>query len=153
MFLSAGDAGVKFLGEELHLQHALRFKVMGLNMNRGWLCCTNLIRKGFFSDIIFKMIRSLHTKIPPHNQLAAYNRATHEVAERLPFGLILPRNGMLRPSVNKGEIKPSSDAAIQCCLMIKSLFRLSLRMVTGFVQSLIKLCRIKLDRTRLHHAL
>ena len=34
----------------------------------------------------------------------------------------------------------SSDAAIQCCLMIKSLFRLSLRMVTGFVQSLIKLC-------------
>ena len=33
-----------------------------------------------------------------------------------------------------------SDTAIQCCLMIKSLFRLSLRMVTGFVQSLIKLC-------------
>ena len=35
-----------------------------------------------------------------------------------------------------------SDAAIQCCLMIKSLFRLSLRMVTGFVQSLIKLCEL-----------
>ena len=33
-----------------------------------------------------------------------------------------------------------SDTAIQCCLMIKSLFRLSLRMVTDFVQSLIKLC-------------
>ena len=32
------------------------------------------------------------------------------------------------------------DSAIQCCLMMKSLFRLSLRMVTGFVQSLIKLC-------------
>lgn len=32
-----------------------------------------------------------------------------------------------------------SDTAIQCCLMIKSLFRLSLRMVNGFVQSLIKL--------------
>ena len=32
------------------------------------------------------------------------------------------------------------NTAIQCCLMIKSLFRLSLRMVTGFVQSLIKLC-------------
>ena len=31
-----------------------------------------------------------------------------------------------------------SDTAIQCCLMIKSLFRLSLRMATGFVQSLIK---------------
>jgi hypothetical protein len=33
-----------------------------------------------------------------------------------------------------------SDTAIQCCLMIKSLFRLSLHMITGFVQSLIKLC-------------
>ncbi len=29
---------------------------------------------------------------------------------------------------------------IQCCLMIKSLFKFSLRMVTGFIQSLIKLC-------------
>ncbi len=35
-----------------------------------------------------------------------------------------------------------SDVAIQCCLMIKSLFRLSLRMVTGFVQSLIHLYRL-----------
>ncbi|WP_180128713.1 MULTISPECIES: IS5 family transposase [unclassified Acinetobacter] len=33
-----------------------------------------------------------------------------------------------------------SDTAIQCCLMIKSLFKLSLRIVKGFVQSLIKLC-------------
>jgi hypothetical protein len=32
-----------------------------------------------------------------------------------------------------------SDTAIECCLMIKSLFRLSLRMVTGYAQSLIKL--------------
>ncbi|WP_158650436.1 IS5 family transposase, partial [Acinetobacter indicus] len=40
----------------------------------------------------------------------------------------------------QGRNKTYSDAAIQCCLMIKSLFRLSLRMVTGFVQSLIKLC-------------
>ena len=39
-----------------------------------------------------------------------------------------------------GRNQTYSDAAIQCCLMIKSLFRLSLRMVTGFVQSLIKLC-------------
>ncbi|MDI9656790.1 transposase, partial [Acinetobacter baumannii] len=29
----------------------------------------------------------------------------------------------------------NSDTAIQCCLMIKLLFRLSLRMVRGFVQS------------------
>jgi hypothetical protein len=40
----------------------------------------------------------------------------------------------------QGRNQIYSDTAIQCCLMIKSLFRLSLRMVTGFVQSLIKLC-------------
>jgi hypothetical protein len=40
----------------------------------------------------------------------------------------------------QGRNQTYSDAAIQCYLMIKSLFRLSLRMVTGFVQSLIKLC-------------
>ena len=45
------------------------------------------------------------------------------------------------PSKGKqGRNQTYSDAAIQCCLMIKSLFRLSLRMVTGFVQSLIELC-------------
>ena len=40
----------------------------------------------------------------------------------------------------QGRNQIYSDTAIQCCLMIKSLFRLSLRMVTGFVQSLIRLC-------------
>lgn len=40
----------------------------------------------------------------------------------------------------QGRNQTYSDTAIQCCLMIKSLFHLSLRMVTGFVQSLIKLC-------------
>ncbi|CAA0286048.1 transposase [Acinetobacter baumannii] len=40
----------------------------------------------------------------------------------------------------QGRNQTYSDSAIQCCLMIKSLFRLSLRMVTGFVQSLINLC-------------
>ena len=39
-----------------------------------------------------------------------------------------------------GRNQTYSDTAIQCCLMIKSLFRWSLRMVTGFVQSLINLC-------------
>ena len=44
------------------------------------------------------------------------------------------------PSFGKhGRNQTYSDTAIQCCLMIKSLFHLSLRMVTGFVQSLIKL--------------
>ncbi|CAP02956.1 transposase of ISAba7, IS5 family (plasmid) [Acinetobacter baumannii SDF] len=45
-----------------------------------------------------------------------------------------------QPQGKHGRNQTYSDAAIQCCLMIKSLFRLSLRMVTGFAQSLIKLC-------------
>ena len=62
------------------------------------------------------------------------------------------RNGMRHRKQTRAKSN-LPDAAIQCCLMIKSLFRLSLRMVTGFVQSLIKLLRIKLDSSRLHHAL
>lgn len=45
-----------------------------------------------------------------------------------------------QPKVKHGRNQTDSDTSIQSCLMIKSLFRLSLRMVTGFVQSLIKLC-------------
>ena len=45
-----------------------------------------------------------------------------------------------QPQGKHGRNQTYSDTAIQCCLMIKSLFRLSLRMVTGFAQSLIKLC-------------
>ena len=46
-----------------------------------------------------------------------------------------------QPQAKQGRSQTYSDTAIQCCLMIKSLFRLSLRMVTGFVQSsLIKIC-------------
>lgn len=45
-----------------------------------------------------------------------------------------------QPKGEHGQNQTHSDAAIQCCLMIKSLFRLSLRMVTSFAQSLIKLC-------------
>ncbi|MCU4420918.1 IS5 family transposase [Acinetobacter lwoffii] len=52
-----------------------------------------------------------------------------------------PATQWYAPSKGKqGRNQTYSDAAIQCCLMIKSLFRLSLRMVTGFVQSLIHLC-------------
>ncbi|MFP0657470.1 transposase, partial [Acinetobacter baumannii] len=52
-----------------------------------------------------------------------------------------PATQWYAPSKGKqGRNQTYSDTAIQCCLMIKSLFRLSLRMVTGFVQSLIKLC-------------
>ena len=45
-----------------------------------------------------------------------------------------------QPKGKHGRNQTYSDTAIQCCLMIKFLFRLSLRMVTGFVKSLIKLC-------------
>ncbi len=47
-----------------------------------------------------------------------------------------------QPKGKHGRNQTYSDTAIQCCLMIKFLFRLSLRMVTGFVQSLIHLCRL-----------
>lgn len=44
------------------------------------------------------------------------------------------------PSQGKhGRNQIYSDAAIQCCLMIKVLFQLPLRQVTGFVESLIQL--------------
>ncbi|WBX37085.1 IS5 family transposase [Acinetobacter schindleri] len=45
-----------------------------------------------------------------------------------------------QPKGKQGRNQTYSDTAIQYCLMIRSLFRLSLRMATGFVQSLIKLC-------------
>jgi len=44
-----------------------------------------------------------------------------------------------QPQAKQGRNQTYSDTEIQCCLMIKSLFRLSLRMVTSFVQSLIQL--------------
>ncbi|WP_257226779.1 MULTISPECIES: IS5 family transposase [unclassified Acinetobacter] len=47
-----------------------------------------------------------------------------------------------QPKGKHGRNQTYSDAAIQCCLMIKSLFRLSLRMVTGSVESFIHLCRL-----------
>ncbi|WP_462151695.1 transposase, partial [Acinetobacter baumannii] len=39
-----------------------------------------------------------------------------------------------------GRMYIFSDAAMQCCIMIKFLFRLSFGMVTGFVHSLFHLC-------------
>ena len=44
-----------------------------------------------------------------------------------------------QPQGKQGRNQTYADAAIQCCLIIKSLFLLSLRLVTEFVQSLIKL--------------
>jgi hypothetical protein len=44
-----------------------------------------------------------------------------------------------QPHGKQGRNQTYSDTVIQCCLMIKSLFHLSLCMVTDFVQSLIKL--------------
>ena len=44
-----------------------------------------------------------------------------------------------QPQGKHGRNQTYSDIAIQCCFMIKSLFRLFLNMVTGFIQSLIKL--------------
>lgn len=45
-----------------------------------------------------------------------------------------------QPKSKSGRNQTYSDTVTQYCLMIKAIFRLSLHMVTGFVQSLIKLC-------------
>ena len=44
-----------------------------------------------------------------------------------------------QPQAKHGRNQAYSDTAIQYCLMIKSIYRVSLRMVTGFVRSLIQL--------------
>ena len=56
-----------------------------------------------------------------------------------------------QPQGRHGRNQTYSDTAIQCCLMIKSLFRLSLCMVTGFVQSFIHLCKLDWIPPVFHH--
>lgn len=57
----------------------------------------------------------------------------------MPFGLIPKHNGTLDQKASMDAIKPILMQLSNAVLMIKSIFRLSLRMITGFVQSLIKL--------------
>ena len=101
------------------------------------LCCTNLSVKAF-QRYNFQMKKPTH-KIYRTTNWPAYNRA---LMSRGNIAIWFdPATQWYAPSKGKqGRNQTYSDAAIQCCLMIKSLFRLSLRMVTGFVQSLIKLC-------------
>lgn len=40
-----------------------------------------------------------------------------------------------QPQGKQGRNQTYSDTAIQCCIMLKSLFRLSLRMVTGLFKA------------------
>ncbi len=63
----------------------------------------------------------------------AYNRALiHRGNIAICFD---PATQWYAPSKGKqGRNQTYSDAVLQCCLMIKSLFRLSLPMVNGFVQ-------------------
>ncbi len=78
-----------------------------------------------------------HThKIYRTTNWSAYNRALiHRGNIAIWFDLATQ---WYAPSKGKqGRNQTYSDTAIQCCLMIKLLFRLSLRMVTGFVQSLV----------------
>jgi hypothetical protein len=46
------------------------------------------------------------------------------------------------PSGRRGRPATFSDAAIQACLMLKALFGLPLRQVTGLVASLLKLAKL-----------
>ncbi len=70
---------------------------------------------------------------------SSYNRALINRGN-LTIWFDLKTQWYVQPQGRHGRNQAYSDTAIQCCLMIKSLFRLSLRMVTGFVKSLIKLC-------------
>ncbi len=97
------------------------------------LCCTNLSVKAYSSNIILKWV-SLHLKfiaqpIGLHITELWLNRGNIS----LPSGFTWLLNGMPIQKANKDEIKLTLILAIQCCLMIKSLFWLSLRMVTGFL--------------------
>ena len=69
----------------------------------------------------------------------AYNRALMSRGN-IVIWFDLKTQWYAQPKGKHGRNQTYSDAAIQCCLMIKSLFRLSLGMITGFVQSLIHLC-------------
>jgi hypothetical protein len=72
-------------------------------------------------------------KIYPTTHWSSYNRALiHRGNIAICFD---PATQWYAPSKGKqGRNQTYSDAVLQCCLMIKSLFRLSLPMVTGFVQ-------------------
>lgn len=58
-----------------------------------------------------------------------------------------------QPQAKHGRNQTYSHTAIQCCLMIKSIFRLSLRMATGFVQSLVQLSGLSWTAPDLFHTL
>src|SRR5690606_22708704 len=107
-----------------------------LLLQLGFVAQTYLYR--LFQRYNFQMKKPTH-KIYRTTNWPAYNRA---LMSRGNIAIWFdPATQWYAPSKGKqGRNQTYSDAAIQCCLMIKSLFRLSLRMVTGFVQSLIKLC-------------
>ena len=52
-----------------------------------------------------------------------------------------------------GRNQTYSDTAIQYYLIIKSLFKLPLRMVTRFVQNLIPILRLAIEKSSDHHHL
>ena len=101
------------------------------------LCCTNLSLR-LIPQYNFQMNKPT-PKIYRTTNWSSYNQA---LINRGNIAIWFdPATQWYAPSKGKqGRNQTYSDAAIQCYLMIKSLFRLSLRMVTGFVQSLIKLC-------------
>ena len=116
--------------------HQASFLKACLSSNQLRLCCTNLASK-LIQQYNFKMNKPA-SKIYRTTNWSSYNRA---LINRGNISIWLdPKTQWYAQSQGKqGRNQTYSDTAIQCCLMIKLLFRLSLRMVTGFVQSLIKL--------------
>ena len=95
------------------------------------------VRKDVFSPIILRWI-SLHLKSIV--QPIIFLQSSFDES-RKSLDLVWSQYSMVCTSKSKqGRNHTYSDTAIQCCLMMKVLFHLTLRMVTGFVQSLIRLC-------------
>ena len=117
------------------------------------------VRKVWFSNIILRWI-SIHLKsiirsISLLTTIALINRGNLSICLEPNTQYPIPNTQYPIPNTQwyvKAKGKHSrnqtyADTITQCCLMIKSLFRLSFRMITGFVQSVIKTLWIPLHWT------
>ena len=94
---------------------------------------------GLFSNVILKWV-NLPPKIYRTTNWPSYNRALVNRGN-ISIWFDAKTQWYAQSQGKQSRNRIYSDTEIQCCLIIKSLFRL-LRIVTGFAQSLIRLCRL-----------
>jgi hypothetical protein len=78
----------------------------------------------------------------PRDQLGCLQRGTEVARLSLTIWLDQSMAWYAAPSGKRGLNAVFSEAAIQCCLSLRSLFGLPLRQCSGFVHSLLKLMRL-----------